>query len=549
MSFGYVVNGRLFHTSRELREWVQGSIPTAPEWEASHLNVIADWLSPKDSFDFYTSGTTGEPARISFSREQIEASARLTSHTFAMGPGSRALLVLPSSFVAGRMMIYRALVNRWELNWTAPSGIPFNGHFPEADFTAITPHQAHTLLKQNSHALDAVRVVLVGGGKVGPALATLLCQSNAQVYETYGATETLTHIGVRQWQTGEENPWFMPLKGVDIGLDNRGCLLVRAAHLGGGQIITQDMAELRDGTFRILGRADGVINSGGIKLFPESIEGRLEGSTERSFCVVGVSHERFGQVPWLVMEGSPLTKEAESTLFATICGRLDKFERPFGFSYLSEIPRTSSGKIQRSTLIPFPKLMNELVVASANKHKIEELNAILGDRLTLLGLDDIQWKGDIPEDGDTLEANAFQKAERIHAFCGKPVIADDTGLEVNALGGAPGVYSARYAGSERSDEANRKRLLNELEGVADRSACFRTVICLIDENGAATRFEGRIDGDILTEEKGTGGFGYDPLFRPTGFEQSFAEMTSEEKNQISHRARAAAALADFIRKG
>ena len=188
----------------------------------------------------------------------------------------------------------------------------------------------------------------------------------------------------------------------------------------------------------------------------------------------------------------------------------------------------------------------KLVFATNNVHKLEEVAAMLGNRVELLSLNDIDCHCDIPETADTLEGNARMKALFIHRNYGLDCFADDTGLEVEALGGAPGVYSARYAGGEGHDsEANMRKLLAELEGVENRKARFRTVISLILE-GREYLFEGIVPGEIIREKRGATGFGYDPIFRPDGYTQTFAELGNEVKNQISHRARAVQQLCRFL---
>lgn len=189
--------------------------------------------------------------------------------------------------------------------------------------------------------------------------------------------------------------------------------------------------------------------------------------------------------------------------------------------------------------------MRTLVFATNNKHKLHEVSEILHDSVLLKSLSDIGLEGDIPETAATLQGNALQKAqwvwERTHTDC----FADDTGLEVEALNGAPGVYSARYAGEHCSFDDNINKLLTALDGCANRRACFRTVICLI-EHGVPRYFEGRVDGVILTERYGTDGFGYDPVFMPDRFAVSFAEMPLDVKNMISHRGIAVKKLVDYI---
>lgn len=191
--------------------------------------------------------------------------------------------------------------------------------------------------------------------------------------------------------------------------------------------------------------------------------------------------------------------------------------------------------------------MRTLVFATNNKHKLHEVREMLDGVVEIKSLDEMGLSGDIPETADSLQGNALLKAqwvwERTHMDC----FADDTGLEVEALGGAPGVYSARYAGPQCSFDDNVNKLLAAMEGQTNRRADFRTVICLI-EQGTPRYFEGRVDGVILTERYGSEGFGYDPVFMPDRFAVSFAEMPLEVKNQISHRGRAVACLVDYLRQ-
>lgn len=192
-------------------------------------------------------------------------------------------------------------------------------------------------------------------------------------------------------------------------------------------------------------------------------------------------------------------------------------------------------------------MKKKLVFATNNAHKLDEIRAILGDRVEVLSLKDIHCEADIPETADTLEGNAALKAEYIYKNYGLDCFADDTGLEVEALGGAPGVYSARYAGGEGHDsEANMKKLLVELEEKTNRKAQFRTAICLI-EGGTEYLFEGVVKGEIIEKKRGCSGFGYDPVFVPEGYTETFAEMGNEEKNKISHRARATQKLCDYLK--
>ena len=191
--------------------------------------------------------------------------------------------------------------------------------------------------------------------------------------------------------------------------------------------------------------------------------------------------------------------------------------------------------------------MKTLVFATNNLHKLEEVRDILGGSFRIASLKEIGCTDDIPETADTLEGNSLQKARYVKEKFGYDCFADDTGLEVEALGGAPGVFSARYAGPGHDSETNMQKLLKELERKTNRQAQFRTVVALLLD-GEEYTFEGIVRGTILTERRGTAGFGYDPVFVPEGYAETFAEMGSEEKNRISHRARAVQKLADFLHK-
>ncbi len=190
--------------------------------------------------------------------------------------------------------------------------------------------------------------------------------------------------------------------------------------------------------------------------------------------------------------------------------------------------------------------MRQLVFATNNAHKLSEIRAMAGDKFEILSLADIGCHDDIPETAPTLEGNALIKARYVHDRYGMDCFADDTGLEVTALGGAPGVHTARFAYPDRHDPvANTRKLLSELADKADRTAAFRTIIALILDNREHL-FEGRVDGHIATAERGTEGFGYDPVFIPENRGLTFAELGVDVKNTISHRARAVGRLCEFL---
>lgn len=190
-------------------------------------------------------------------------------------------------------------------------------------------------------------------------------------------------------------------------------------------------------------------------------------------------------------------------------------------------------------------MQKKIVFATHNKHKLQEIRAILGDKYQIIGLEEIGCFEEIPETGETLKENALQKVhyvvEKYHVDC----FADDTGLEVEALNGAPGVYSARYAGEECTFADNVNKMLKEMNGIANRNACFKTVIALVlDEKEYF--FEGKVEGEIGTVQQGKDGFGYDPIFTPKGYQETFSEMPLDLKNKISHRGIATEKLQKFL---
>ena len=193
-------------------------------------------------------------------------------------------------------------------------------------------------------------------------------------------------------------------------------------------------------------------------------------------------------------------------------------------------------------------MIRSLVFATGNQHKLEEVQGLLGKDFALSCLKDVGITEDIPETAMTLHENALQKARYVYDKCGCACFADDTGLEVEALKGEPGVFSARYAGPQKDSSANMQLVLQKMKGESKRQACFRTVIAYIDSTGKEWLFEGMVDGTIIEHPTGSKGFGYDPIFTPNGYEQTFAELPLSIKNAIGHRGKAMQKFLDFLNK-
>ncbi len=192
-------------------------------------------------------------------------------------------------------------------------------------------------------------------------------------------------------------------------------------------------------------------------------------------------------------------------------------------------------------------MIEELLFATNNQHKLKEIREIIGQTFRIISLKDVGFTGDVPETQETIEGNARQKARFIFEKTGRPCFADDTGLEIDALDGRPGVYSARYAGEGCRFEDNIVKILTELQGVTNRKARFRCVVCLIIDNQEHL-FEGKVEGTILADKRGSDGFGYDPVFLPDGETSTFAEMPPYLKNGISHRGKAVNKMVRFVQK-
>jgi O-succinylbenzoic acid--CoA ligase len=357
-----LLNGLLYplkgpkHTTEEIDQ--AGLTP----YEAAVLRFCDQWLAQKESFTLPTSGSTGKSKTITLSREQMIASAHLTGQALDLQPGDKALVCLPVEYIAGMMMLVRGFVLDLNLTIVTPSGNPLAG-FPadtHFDFTALVPLQIQQILAktpQKRAILDRMKAILVGGGPISAALLEQLQNITAPIYHTYGMTETATHIALKPLNGPQASDYFIPLPGVEVKLDERGCLMVKSAVTGDKTLYTNDLVDLQpDGSFRWLGRIDNVINSGGIKVHPEKVEaaletvlGQLEGKRlgRQRFFVGPVADDRLGQAVVMVVEGKPFSPEIEAEIRTALLKILSKYEAPRQFYYLPRFSETPTGKIER----------------------------------------------------------------------------------------------------------------------------------------------------------------------------------------------------------
>lgn len=315
----------------------RGAYSFIKEGEAFEKSVgtfILDWFDEKDYIEMQTSGTTGTPKTIRVKKQAMVNSAIATGQYFDLGHSIKVLHCLPTQYVAGKMMLVRAFILGWDVQLVEPSSNPLERNTTVYDFAAMVPLQA----KQSLDKLDKVKKLILGGAKVTAGLAKQLEGLKTEVYETYGMTETVTHIAAR----GVGESAFEALPNVSLSKDERGCLIIHANAVATEPVVTNDVVDLINNTHFIwLGRYDNVINSGGIKLYPEQIEEKLSAHISQRFFVKGVPDETLGEKLVLVIEGKKY--DVDDAVFSG----LDKYEKPKEILFADKFSETGSGKLQR----------------------------------------------------------------------------------------------------------------------------------------------------------------------------------------------------------
>lgn len=311
---------------------------------------LTEWHDDSPTLLVHTSGSTGKPKPMLVEKRRMEASARITCRFLGLKAGDTALLCMPLDYIAGKMMVVRALTCGLQLLRVEPAGHPLSpSHCPPAakiDLAAMVPLQVYNSLQvpEERERLRAVRHLLIGGGAVDEAMQAALCDFPHAVWSTYGMTETLSHIALRRLNGPAASQWYTPFDGVQVSLADDGCLVIDAPAVHDGPLATNDMAELRaDGSFRILGRKDNVICSGGIKIQAEEVERLLRPHLSIPYLITRVGDERFGQsVVLLIERGSALEVQA-------VCRRvLPKYWQPRHILTVDHLPMTPTGKPARA---------------------------------------------------------------------------------------------------------------------------------------------------------------------------------------------------------
>ncbi|MFE3870506.1 AMP-binding protein [Flavobacterium sp. ZS1P70] len=332
----FKLNG--FHLDRkDLCRVAYSFIKEGEDHEKSVGDFILDWFDNKSYLELNTSGTTGTPKIIRIEKQAMVNSALATGDFFNLSPGDKALHCLPTKYIAGKMMFVRSFILGLDIDFVAPSSHPMLRNDTKYDFVAMVPLQAQNSLAE----LKNVKKMIVGGVKMSKSLEKSLSKLKTETYETYGMTETITHIAAKK--IGEK--YFTVLPNIKIYQDNRNCLVIDAPNISNDTIVTNDLAELiNEKQFSYLGRIDNVINSGGIKLIPEQIEDKLSYKIQSRFFVSGIQDPILGEKLILVVEGEKQVLD-ESTF-----DELDKYEKPKEVFYVSKFIETHNGKIKRKEI-------------------------------------------------------------------------------------------------------------------------------------------------------------------------------------------------------
>ncbi|MGF1584851.1 MAG: AMP-binding protein [Bacteroidales bacterium] len=326
-----------------------------PQWQKDIFVFILSWLDESDHIEIQTSGSTGAPKPIKLKKQWMVNSATATCNRFNLNETSKALLCLPAKYIAGRMMIVRAIVSRCDLLTIPPESIPLQDTGSEVDFAAVTPHQLYNSI-ENAWKGKNVKTLIVGGGEISTSLERRIMNMPAEIYATYGMTETSSHIALRRINGPGSTNWFTVLEDISISADERNCLVIDAPELNDQILTTNDIIEIKDEQhFRWLGRWDNVINSGGIKIIPESIEKIISGIRPERLVIVPFPDDKFGEIPVLVIETETIGISESRELLDRISTQTDKYSAPKRIISLRAFPETPTGKPDRKRIVELIK--------------------------------------------------------------------------------------------------------------------------------------------------------------------------------------------------
>lgn len=330
------LSGNLFFKS----DLLNLNINDKPKWEQSFYHFINEWINDSDYIIVKTSGSTGNPKEIKIHKDTFVSSAINTGIHLNLKKGDKAFLCLPGEYIAGKMMIVRAFVLKLNLIWHKPSSKPSID--TAYDFAAMTPMQLQKVLIENKSSINNIEKLIIGGAPINDFILNSIRDLNTVIFETYGMTETASHIALKPLNGKDKSDYFTVLKGVEICIDERNCLKLKSPYLLIDQLLSNDIIELKnEKQFKWLGRIDNIINSGGIKLIPEQIEKKLKIHINDDFFIFGIKDDLLGEVPALLIEGQ---NKIDQKTFVTY---LSKYEIPTRVFYINSFIRTTSGKVNR----------------------------------------------------------------------------------------------------------------------------------------------------------------------------------------------------------
>nr|WP_321410775.1 AMP-binding protein [uncultured Carboxylicivirga sp.] len=315
------------------------------EWRLALSRFLEEWMNESSDIELFTSGSTGIPKKIVMSKAAMIYSAQRTLEFFNLKKGDKALLCLSVNYIAGKMMVVRALVGGLHLITNGVQSNPFIALEEEIDFAALVPAQAISAFEQSKEKFLLVKKIILGGAKVEKNLAEMMSHISSEVWETYGMTETVSHIALKRIKSGDMEP-FTVLNNIQIYTDNRSCLIIEPSEINSELVVTNDIVELiGKNQFVLKGRFDNVINSGGIKIFPEELEAKLSVYINYSFVIIGLPDEKWGETVALVLESKEKIEIEDAML-----NSLKNYEKPKRIYYLDAFPRTESGKVKRGDI-------------------------------------------------------------------------------------------------------------------------------------------------------------------------------------------------------
>ncbi|MGM0391155.1 MAG: AMP-binding protein [Bacteroidota bacterium] len=336
------------YSNSDLKQVAYNLIKEGEPYEGAIGDFLLDWLKSSASIEVQTSGSTGTPKKVKLLKEHMINSARATGKFFELPEKSTALHCLPAEFIAGKMMLVRAMVLGWEIDLVTPASNPLDQVFKTYDFCAMTPFQ----LDNSIGRLHLIKKLIVGGGAVSPSLQKMVQGVKTKVYETFGMTETVSHIAAKRLNPGKKKSKpiaFKVLPDISISTDDRGCLVIKAPKVASDVLVTNDVVEiLTYKKFIWKGRYDNVINSGGIKLYPEEIERKLNKIIKRRFFVTGMPDDALGEKLVLFVEADfseELLEELQKEIRSL--KSLDKYEIPKKIYLIQKFEETPNGKIHR----------------------------------------------------------------------------------------------------------------------------------------------------------------------------------------------------------